>query len=100
LTKKEMGCRREHRKKQRAKKHEKRREARRNALPTDKRPNFPKGLSLPCPIVTQIRPLSDFSVVSTGYTGKSNAQPILEKHIWTLNELIEKGLGVFEWDGR
>jgi hypothetical protein len=101
LTERERKRRHEHHKKQRAKdtarakRREKRKEARRSKLPP-----FPKGLGPPHAIATDMRPLVDFPVTSTGYTGNSQSRSTSDKHIWTLKELIQEGLDVFEWDGR
>jgi hypothetical protein len=106
LTERERKRRKAHHKKERAKeaarakRREKRKESKRNTLPTEYTPHFPKGLGLPRPIASHIKPLSDFPVASTGYTGSPHTSSISEKHIWTLKELIEEGLDVFEWDGR
>jgi hypothetical protein len=106
LTEGDRKRRQERHKKQRAKdpvkarKREKRRSVKSNKPPTERKPRFPKGLDPPQPISSGIRPLSHFPVVSTGYTGCKNVEPILEKHIWTLEELVGMGLEVFEWDGR
>jgi hypothetical protein len=83
-----------------AKKREKQRSVKSNKPPTERKARFPKNLKLPQPISSGVRPLSHFPVVSTGYTGDKNVEPILEKHIWTLEELVGMGLEVFEWDGR
>jgi hypothetical protein len=83
-----------------AKRRERRKAARSNKPPTERKPRFPRGLNLPQPIASGIRPLSRFPVVSTGYTGDKGVKPILEGHMWTLEELVEAGLEVVEWDGR
>jgi hypothetical protein len=68
--------------------------------PTEREPQFPKNSDLPQFIPSGIKPLSHFPVVATGYTGNNNVEPILPKQIWTLEMLVERGLEVFEWDGR
>jgi hypothetical protein len=83
-----------------AAKHEKWCMQKANKLPTEQEPQWPKGQDLPQPISSGIKPLSHFPVVSTGYTGEPKVEPILEKQAWTLNMLLERGLEVFEWDGR
>jgi hypothetical protein len=106
LTEGDRKRRRERHKKQRAtdaakaKKREKRKLVMGSKPPTERKPRFPRDLDPPQPIPTGIRPLSHFPVVSTGYTGDKDVEPIREKHIWTLEELVEMGLEVFEWDGR
>jgi hypothetical protein len=106
LTESGKTARRERHKKQRAteagkaKKHEKRKLQKSNKLPTEREPQFPKDRGLPQPIPSNIKPLSHFPTVSTGYTGDKNVEPILKKQIWTLEMLVERGLEVFEWDGR
>jgi hypothetical protein len=83
-----------------AKRHEGQKAARSNKSPTERKPHFPRGLDLSQPITSGIRPLSHFPVVSTGYTGDKGVKPILEEHMWTLEELVEAGLEVVEWDGQ
>jgi hypothetical protein len=106
LTEGDRRRRRERHRKQRAtdaakaKKREKRRLVKSSRLPTERKPRFPRDLDPPQPIPTNIRPLSHFPVVSTGYTGDKGIEPIAERHIWTLEELVGLGLEVFEWDGR
>jgi hypothetical protein len=106
LTEGDRKRRRERHRKQRAtdaakaRKREKRRSVKSDKLPTERKPRFPKDLDPPQPIFSGIRPLSHFPVVSTGYIGDKGVEPILEKHIWTLEELVGKGLEIFEWDGR
>jgi hypothetical protein len=106
LTQAVKQARRERHRKQRAtetskaKRRERRKVLKSNKPPTERRPHFPKGHSLPQTISGGIRPLPHFPVVSTGYTGDKNVESILDKQIWTLEMLIERGLEVFEWDGR
>jgi hypothetical protein len=106
LTEGDRKRRRERHRKQRAtdaakaRRREKRRSVKSDKLPTERKPRFPKDLDPPQPIFSGIRPLSHFPVVSTGYIGDKGVEPILGKHIWTLEELVGMGLEIFEWDGR
>lgn len=105
LTEAGKKYRRERHRKQRAteagkaKRREKKGEVKSSKPPTERVPHFPKDLD-PQPISSGIKSLSHFPVVSTGYIGDKNVEPILKKHIWTLEMLVEMGLEVFEWDGR
>jgi hypothetical protein len=99
-------ARQEHHKRQRASEASKakqckwRRLKKNHQLPTECEPQFPKDRDFPKPILSGIKPISHFPVVNTGYTGVNQLEPILEKQIWTLKMLVERGLEVFEWDGR
>jgi hypothetical protein len=50
-------------------------------------------------VPTELNPLLDFPVTVPGYIGKQ-VGAIREREVWTLMELLEMGLEVFEWDGK
>jgi hypothetical protein len=106
LTESDRKARRDRHKRQRAteagkaRQRERRRVRRSNKPPTNREPQFPADRCLPQPISSGIKPTSHFPTVSTGYTGDKFVGPILPKQVWTLEMLLERGLEVFEWDGR
>jgi len=73
-----------------AKQCEQRRVKNNNKLPTEHKPQFSKDSELPQPIFSNIKPVSHFPMVDTGYTAVSKLEPILEKQIWTLEMLVER----------
>jgi hypothetical protein len=106
LMESDRKVRRDRHKKQRAteagkaKQRQRRKVRRSNKPPTNREPQFPVDRGLPQPILSGIKPVSHFPTVSTGYTGDKYVEPILRKQVWTLEMLLERGLEVFEWDGR
>jgi hypothetical protein len=82
---------------------DRRRRKRESVPPTAKLPSYKDILeklqNIPAFMPTSLAPLDHFPVVSTGYTGDL-VEPIRRGGLWNVDELLEMGFEVFEWDGR
>lgn len=71
-------------------------------LPTQRGPSTKLiGLHEDAPnaLETTLNALADLPVTSTGYTGK-RVKAMRDGEVWPMDELLEEGFEVFDWDGR